>query len=127
MNRWEPKPPLDLRSGSLLRSIGLTERAGKMAQLVWLLAVLAATSVHFADWKLSLGGWALGSFAVNYIAARLGGRPATYTFVGDQLYEDDSAFQERLLIDVTMILYFLSGFSLAILGPSFFNWIAGFI
>jgi len=127
MNRWDPKPLLELREGSLLRSVGLSERAGKVAQVAWALAVIVAASMRPSDWMLSLGGWALGTFAINYVAARLGGRPATYTAEGDELREDDSAFQMRLLIDVTVLVYLVAAFSLAILGRPFLNWVSKWI
>ena len=127
MSRWDPKPLLELRDGSLLQSIGLSMRAGRLAQAAWALVVLVVALMRPSDWMLSLGGWALGAFALNYISARLGGRPATYTTVGDELREDDSAFQMRLLIDVTMLLYLVAAFVLAILGRPFIDWVRTWI
>ena len=123
MNRWEPRPLPEFREGSLLRSVGLSKRAAIWIQVVWFAIALASALARPADRDLSVIAWFFGALAIRFITARLGGRPAKYTPAGDKLIENDSLFEWRLLLDISMIGYLVLALLLMAIGRPFLVWL----
>jgi hypothetical protein len=114
-NPWKPKSLLDEHPWSLIPDVGLSKGASRASLVAWLVLVAVAATLSVASWQSLLSGAIAGSWAVYYVAARLGGRPAM-TGGASAAIRSDSSFQARLAFDVTSLLVFaiavyLVGFS----------------
>lgn len=100
---WEPKPLLDEHPWSLIPNLGLSKGASLASFLAWCGVVAVVAVLGFSSLQSLVAGAIAGAWAVHYIGARLGGRPAI-TGGASAPVRHDSPFQARLAFDVIALL-----------------------
>ena len=104
-NPWEPKPLLDDHPWSLIPNKKLPVGTARLLLAAWFAVVLLTTLFGSPFWMSLVAGAIAGAWAVHYVCARLGGRPAT-TGGASSPIRPDSPFQARLAFDILSVLVF---------------------
>ncbi len=102
-NPWEPKPLLDEHPWSLIPNFGLSKRASNASLAAWIAVVALTAAFGLSSWQSLIAGAIAGLWAVHYVGARLGGRPAI-TGGASAPIRSDSPFQARLAFDVIALV-----------------------
>lgn len=103
LNPWEPKSLLDEHRWSLVPNLGLSKRASHTFLAVWVGVVALAATFGYSSWQSLFAGAIGGAWAVHYLCARLGGRPAI-TGGASAPIRSDSPIQARLAFDVSALV-----------------------
>ncbi len=102
-NHWEPKPLLDECAWSLIPNCGLSKSASHALLAAWVGVVALAAAIGPTSRQSLIAGAILGAWAVHYVGARLGGRPAITGGASPRI-RSDSPFQARLAFDVIALV-----------------------
>jgi hypothetical protein len=100
---WEPKPLHDEHPWSLIPNCGLSKKAAHASLAAWIGVVALAAAFGLSSWQSLIAGAFVGAWAVHYVGARLGGRPAI-TGGASAPIRFDSPFQARLAFDVIALV-----------------------
>jgi hypothetical protein len=112
-NPWEPKPLLDDCRWSLLPDLGLRRGAAWGLLAAWW-GLLGLTAVLGVEPGARLVAAALlGTWALHYVGARLGGRPA-WTGGAAEPIRPEAPFQARLAFDVIALLVLMTALTLLV-------------